>query len=565
MDEERKRFQLISEFRFIHGNIQLNPLLRLSYVDNIEEERKRLIHRINRTETGGCFLITGYRGVGKTCFIDKLINDISDEAKDKSILAIKLNLAKVLEPRDLMHQIIRRLYEGVEEKKKHIGNEDILTYIQESYFRTILNMKCESEVGKKEFISNVIHSHAKGEIRGGIFGFLSGVVKTGLKRERGTSVEDARQIVKQFSYLDYDENTAEADILKITKLLREDNKLIPIVVFDELDKLIENDEKNDKEKNIEKVKNILSALKNIFSSSGLFFLLVAGKDFYDMWIEDRKREDSIYESIFSYDLYICKDWDIGARILEKYVLDYNLYKNNLEIFRYYLNFMAKGILRKAIHEFNNFVDWENENAYLELRGLAIKKVKFYGDLQKLLHDRIDREINQLEKILIPARRMDKLKYIAYNRIIDKVLKGSEFNMDELQDKLIGEFKKEEEIMKGLLSTILKILQEGGWLEISGENNCRLAISKERERVDFEGRREILTQRERINVDQKVEAERLKEKAKWKISAAKEVKEGREIEAVNLIEIYEMLIKAKELNPEDTEIQNLIDEEIKPHI
>src|SRR3990167_271834 len=557
MEDSIKRFPLIKEFRFIHGTIPVNSSLKLKYSDNSEEEKEKLIHRIINTETGGCFLITGYRGVGKTCFVDEVIQEICNSEKNtkgKSTLWIKLNLARDLTSLNLMHQIIRNFYEVVEREKESIKDKNVWKCIQKAYLRTILKMKSSSEAAQKELLSKAIHSSAVGEIKGGILGFLSGRVKTGILGKRDNSKEDAyRQTVDVYD-LDYDEKTAESDIIRIAELLKRANHML-VVVLDEIDKLIESDTP-ERGKNIE---SIVSALKNVFSASGLIFLLVAGKEFYDIWVEDRKKEDSIYESIFSYDFYISKDWDIGARMLKKYVPG----EDKLENFGHYLNYAAKGILRKAFHEFNKFVTWEDGKAYLELSEKDVKKITFYGNLQKILQDEVDKTLNGLEKTPLSTRKLDKLRYIIYERVIGKILEGRSFDAGNLQDELIQNFKEEEHLIKGIFQPLLKILENNGWLEKEEAMYC-LAKKKVGERADFEGSREVFTQIEKKEGDQRIKSEQLTRDAERLIDESKE-SEGEQIVPINMEKVKDMLVDALKLWPENKKARILWDEEIEPYI
>lgn len=559
MEDSIKQFPLIKEFRFIHGTIPVNSSLKLKYSDNSEEEKENLIHRITNSETGGCFLITGYRGVGKTCFVDEVIKKICNSEKNKKgkfILSIKLNLARDLTPLELMHHIIRKFYEVIEREKESVKNKNVWKYIQKVYLRTILKMKCSSEAAQKELLSKAVHTSAEGEIKGGILGFLSGAVKTGISGKRGVSKEDAyRQTIDVYD-LDYDEKTAESDILRIAELLKSEN-CMPLVILDEMDKLIES-AIPERGKNIE---SIVSALKNVFSASGLIFLLVAGKEFYDIWDEDKKKEDSIYASIFSYVFYISKDWDIGTRMLKKYVPG----ENNLEDFGHYLNYAAKGIIRKAFHEFNNFVKWKDEKAYLELSEKDIKKVTFYGNLQKILQDEVDKTLNRLVKTPILPRKLDMLKYIVYDRIIGEILESHSIDAGHLQDELINEFGKEknEHLIKGIFQPLLEILENKGWLE-KEETMYRLAKGKIEEKADFEGEREVLDKIEQREVDQRIKSEQLTREAERLINAAKE-SEGEQIVPVNMEKVKDKLLDALKYWPENEKARKLLDEEIKPYI
>src|SRR5438270_536656 len=134
---------------------------------------------------------------------------------------------------------------------------------------------------------------------------------------------ESRSSNHEFSFLEYDDKAAESDVLRIAryltngfevsmspverfvfKLLGRRIPRIPvkaIFVFDELDKL---DEETGDGATKPFLDQLLGDLKNLFTTSGLSFIFVAGKDLYDRWLADVGRGDSVYESVFCYERYL---------------------------------------------------------------------------------------------------------------------------------------------------------------------------------------------------------------------------------------------------------------------
>jgi serine/threonine-protein kinase len=77
-----------------------------------------------------------------------------------------------------------------------------------------------------------------------------------------------------------------------------------VFVFDELDKLDEAAVAGARPY----LDELFGSLKNLFSTSGIKFIFVAGKETQDRWVEDIGRGDSVYESIFAYERYLPCVW-----------------------------------------------------------------------------------------------------------------------------------------------------------------------------------------------------------------------------------------------------------------
>ena len=79
-----------------------------------------------------------------------------------------------------------------------------------------------------------------------------------------------------------------------------------IFVFDELDKL---DESVSSKNGTAFIDDLLSNLKSLFTTSGISFVFIAGRDLHERWLDDVSKGDSIYESVFSYDKYLSCLWE----------------------------------------------------------------------------------------------------------------------------------------------------------------------------------------------------------------------------------------------------------------
>ncbi len=69
---------------------------------------------------GGTFLVTGFRGVGKTSFVNQVIRALKSNLKQTDagqvrLVDIYMSLPRRMEPLQLMHYLVRRLYERLDE------------------------------------------------------------------------------------------------------------------------------------------------------------------------------------------------------------------------------------------------------------------------------------------------------------------------------------------------------------------------------------------------------------------------------------------------------------------
>jgi len=261
--------------------------------DEIQEFVSRLQH-----SAGGSFLITGYRGVGKTSFVNQVLSVLYDRMP---VLDIYVNLARPLTEADLMHLIVRRLYERLVEKGWYpsLGSE-LQRRITLAYQRTSANVV--RKVSDKWERGLEISAPNLGPIK--------------LPFSPKWTGKTARNIDFETSFLAYDDKAAEQDVISITRSLAlgisENRKgwqgvwkkfrRVPLArlamkivfVFDELDKL---DDKADPNQQSE-VEKMLTGLKNLFTTSGICFLFVAGKDLHERWLWDVWRGDSVFERVF---------------------------------------------------------------------------------------------------------------------------------------------------------------------------------------------------------------------------------------------------------------------------
>jgi serine/threonine-protein kinase len=297
--------------------------------------REREVHILAERlffSNGGSFLVTGYRGVGKTSFVNQVIHQLHQrrawaEARDPAtrirVIHVQLNLARALQPAELMHHIIRRLYETLVEVDAFVQlPEPLQAKLTEAYDRTSFNMTRKLAQTSERNLGLPDVSMEGGGAKLSFKGFFN------VRRSAARNDE--------LAFLGYDDRAAEFDIIHLSRQLargfaehngtrarslrRVFRRTEPhhvrfklIFVFDELDKLDELPAAAPRQADEgvvtrSSIEELLNSLKTLFTTSGISFVFVAGKDLQERWQDDVGRGDSVYESVFSYHKYLPCMW-----------------------------------------------------------------------------------------------------------------------------------------------------------------------------------------------------------------------------------------------------------------
>lgn len=304
-------------FRFAHEPTK--PMANSRFCGR-QEELKDLTLRMLFSD-GGAFLITGYRGVGKTSFINEVLFRLqyalewaTPQLGPTQLVDVALSLPRRVEPNELMHYIVRQLHDRL----SNLGilgrlPAEVQGDLVEAYRRTSFAMTRKQSSGLDISVGKEVG-----------WGFAKAAIKFPFE------VKKSRSLIQEASFLGYDEKSAERDIIRLSrdiargyllpenvlarlwrKLRRQTRphvRLKLLFIFDELDKL-ELDAPSEtippegdgnaappKYSSIShsSLDSILRTLKTLFTTSGMTFVFVAGKDLYDRWLEDVGRGDSVW-------------------------------------------------------------------------------------------------------------------------------------------------------------------------------------------------------------------------------------------------------------------------------
>lgn len=459
-------FPLRRGFRFIHEPVHYHEHRKFGMFVGRERELDELSQRIIYSN-GGSFLITGYRGVGKTSFVNHTIEHIKGLASGSHksieplrILNIHLNLARPLTPSELMYHMLRSLYQELEE-------QNLLRWVDAHTRKALV-------LATQRTSMNITRSNEKsGEI-----GYDLSKLITSFQALSVLSGKVTRSQKNDLSYLAYDEKSAEYDLIRIAKrlilkykerqgLFRK-KQLKVIFIFDEIDKLENSTAPNGNFV----IDDILGTLKNLFTTSGMFFIFIAGRDLHERLTEDVNRGDSIYESVFTYSTYLPAMWaDVDAICGELVILEESSstktqiapseFDFDLNAFKLFLAYKGRGIPRRILRSFNQFVGLNGGELALMLDKQDLRRVRFFAKLQEVLTQEDERLVKYIHEEVRGERRDKRLLSIYY--LVDWVLQqvNRSFSLVQAQAvavqlsaKIAPDALVAEEIVKATIDVLL---------------------------------------------------------------------------------------------------------------
>jgi serine/threonine protein kinase/serine phosphatase RsbU (regulator of sigma subunit) len=390
---------LNEEFRFVHepldSSVETHRQRFVGRVDELDELTARIV-----LSDGGAFLVTGYRGVGKSTFVNRVIEDVRGRLPQLvplvgalELVDVRLNVPRAMEPVELMYHVLRGLY-------LRLSSLDILPLLDTSlradlelaFSRTSQKIALKASAGIDSSIG----------IKLGVALPLSedaSTVSLGSKRTQLTS--------RELAYLAYDDKAAEYDLINIARHLSRGfrrprqwadaavdwvrrrqpsvTRLKVLLVFDELDKIDEGSTTG------AAIDGILANLKTLFTTSGISFLFVAGKDIHDRWLDDVGRGDSIYESVFSYALYLPPLWAHSDPLCDPFLdrlafgaVDAGESAVAYQAFKKFIAFSGRGIPRRILRKFNERVRWKADRPQLSFSRDDVRQYRFFADLYDVL-------------------------------------------------------------------------------------------------------------------------------------------------------------------------------------
>jgi predicted ATPase len=425
-------------------------------------ELDRLVDHICHLQ--GSYLVTGYRGVGKTSFVNyalaRVHQRLSSQSPSSVLVPVFLSLARSYEVEKLLRRVIRQLYRALietrvdllniasepGEKKEQLSLYTLLpTELQGELNAAYLKTSAKVSEATTEALKTVIAETTTHEFSIGAEGGREATVhpdplpvKLGLKLTGGytrsktssKSEETARETADSLEYLEYDDEIAQAELARsIANLTGTPLELLyPVLVsvprrltwfWQILGKIRHRDylHKSVDQKMVRKLhlvfvfdeldkvapaeaQRMLQSLKELLITSKATFIFVGGWEFASQWLARTQPEDDLLYSLFVDIIYVPLYTDEEVDDLIQHVLS-NSDPNQLDPkLLAHLKLHCSGTPRELFRQILPFVYWDQGRPTLHLP--AEKRV--YS--KALSHVR---DVNHQIPLTLPLQIKDDLK------------------------------------------------------------------------------------------------------------------------------------------------------------
>jgi serine/threonine-protein kinase len=399
--EEYSKYLLRQDFRYLHE--PLRGARSEKWAVGRSEKARTFADRIIFSR-GGAFLVTGFRGVGKTTFVHLAIHLIHQQQQrfarvvgDFQLVDVWINLARPLTPQQLMHHFIRHLYLRLRELNLLDEMDPALRRdLRVAYRRTSYQIATKVALAEERSRESEL-------------GFENApLIGLPFKAKLSSSAKTTRSDEEDLSYLPYDDKSAEFDVLDFSVRLAQGyrlhetrwqrlrrrlagrpaptRRLKVLFVLDELDKL---EKIGGAQGRTSPVETLLEALKTVFTATEFSFVFIAGKDTHERWVEDVSLGDSIYESVFAYDVYLGCLWDEQSQLVDSCFQREAIPQASADgvgLLRLYLQYKGRGMPRRILRELNSFIFWDNDQPFLMLKHTEQRYMGIFAKLQEALDD-----------------------------------------------------------------------------------------------------------------------------------------------------------------------------------
>lgn len=351
-------------------------------------------------------LVSGYRGVGKTSFVNRVTEGLADD-----FLCVTINLAKYEGYPGLIKRLIRGLYLAyepamVQEQDKasdHVKFEKEFKLLYDRTFHDIVHNRSfnakkevktsqESEFDLKKAIPILVTLLTTTNVTFNLIGskffgyllFVLSLIWTCLSVfkfnfSKSDTRTDTDEIIRKSLY---DDNIAEHHLMSVLSQLQTQKKKV-LIVFDELDK-------------IEKTKEVLPVindLKFLLLSGLASFFVIAAQGLYYEYERSGFKDDRVISSLFSRSIHIpFLKYTALKRYCQSLLSDDKL-QNDTTINDYFdeLIFASRRIPRKLVNLIRDRVRWKDAQAYLSFERdplMLEKETRLLHTLTRVMDNRL---------------------------------------------------------------------------------------------------------------------------------------------------------------------------------
>ena len=398
-------------------SIPTSPLmdsdLQDHYIGRSDEDATKLARQVRHAD--GTILVTGYRGVGKSTFVNRVIYHTTRYQKDIPkdgwlIVPVTVNLAKVSGVSNILRLTLRSVRNALidpttaepqlipsfrPETPLPLNRDTEIAPLQEAYARATYKVSM-SRANASENKSSV-----EGSLGLDVSKFVAPITgfqlpSFGLKGSKSRTQTFNRTL----SYYDYDENAAEDDLMALIRNLATERPLYEkgpnvriklVFIFDELDKM----------DMVTGLNPMIEGLKNLFLQRYAVFILVTSKMFYYHLQAERAKEDSMLSSYFSAIVSVPLltfeqarkmvqdwiDWPDGAQI------PITIETNLLDQVTRWLVYISYGNPRDIIRELRKMQEWADttERPYISDRHVSDRSTRsqslqIFAGIQKCIEN-----------------------------------------------------------------------------------------------------------------------------------------------------------------------------------
>ncbi len=428
------------------------------------------------------YLISGYRGAGKTSYIKSLVNEIRGEMKNTGYkergknekVFIHLNIGKYTSFSNVLRNLIREIYFSLSNddqilKKIQSNNPKLYEKIELIFARTFhevdfnnfYSTSKDKTVGFNWNTASMTSLFKLSTLFLGAFNlfdyftnkemliwgiplFVTSLFFLLFSEVKliNTSSEKEEMLKKTL----YDDEIAEYYLIDIIKELKENNFEL-VVIIDELDKL-------DNESNIT---DFVSEIKPLMLSGQINFILIFGQKMLYKYLMSDLKNDNLLSSLFTRSIHVPLLNKTGFESYFKELVEETDYKNPILLKYLNANILASGrVFRKFISLIRNDIVYDtngiaylniNENDDILSTNSKISNIIFAVEQEWLIDNK---EIPEGSKdyivtyLYLVINRMKRMKLIEFN--LDNILINNEIQTDDFSTFHFEDIKSNTQLL-----------------------------------------------------------------------------------------------------------------------